>query len=58
MVNPCNTSPCQNGATCVPDLLNYKTTCECDKGYIGEFCEIGIKKSFQIKTFETFEIYV
>lgn len=35
--NPCDESPCQNGAVCIPEITTY--TCECRLGYAGKMCE-------------------
>jgi len=36
-INYCNSNPCQNAATCVPDINMY--TCECHPGWTGVHCE-------------------
>ena len=39
-IDPCESSPCLNGATCMQspsDILQY--ICECPKGYTGTTCE-------------------
>ena len=38
-IDDCESSPCQNGGTCI-DEVNYYT-CICNPGYIGPDCEIG-----------------
>ena len=38
-VDECDSSPCQNGGTCVDGINSY--TCNCKKGYIGSNCETG-----------------
>jgi hypothetical protein len=50
LANPCNNSPCYNGATCFPipkvSEIDKKTmvysgfTCRCAKGYRGNYCEL------------------
>ena len=35
----CDSSPCQNGATCINHLGFY--TCTCSKGWTGKNCETG-----------------
>ena len=39
IVNPCDSSPCKNGATCE----NYRNTflCDCAEGFEGDTCEEG-----------------
>ena len=38
-VDECDSSPCQNGGTCVDGINSY--TCDCDDGYKGPDCETG-----------------
>ena len=38
-VDECDSSPCQNGGTCVDGINSY--TCDCDDGYTGPDCETG-----------------
>ena len=38
-IDDCESSPCQNGGTCI-DEVNYYT-CICNPGYIGPDCQIG-----------------
>lgn len=42
-LNPCGSSPCYNGATCVNAGLDY--ICECPLGFAGDNCEIGTYKN-------------
>ena len=35
----CCLDPCQNGATCVGDMVQYM--CQCLQGYTGYDCETG-----------------
>ena len=37
IVNPCDSSPCKNGATC--QSVNGKFSCECVEGFEGKTCE-------------------
>ena len=39
-INECSSNPCQNGGTCVDGINSH--TCNCDLGYSGDNCEIGI----------------
>ena len=36
----CDSSPCQNGATCVPTSTSFR--CECPSGIAGDRCEFDI----------------
>ncbi len=38
----CDSNPCMNGATCMPDLINYHYRCDCPVKYSGTHCETGI----------------
>ena len=42
---PCQTSPCQNGGTCVDYWLSYE--CSCPLGFEGTYCEIQTLASFE-----------
>ena len=46
LVNPCDSSPCKNGATC--QSVNDAFSCECVEGFEGDTCEEKgtIKKIF------------
>ena len=39
--SPCSSMPCQNGGTCVTNYKYNTFECDCDKGFIGEYCEKG-----------------
>ena len=39
-IDECASAPCENGATCVDGVNSY--TCNCDLGYAGVKCEIGM----------------
>ena len=39
MVDPCSPDPCQNGATCNPNGMDY--FCDCPTGFTGMDCETG-----------------
>ena len=39
LVTRCNSNPCRNGGSCVPELTSY--FCICDAGYTGTNCENG-----------------
>ena len=41
-INECDSSPCQNGATC--SNLIGQFVCKCLPGYDGVFCENGKRK--------------
>ena len=41
VINQCDPSPCQNGGTCSPDMING-FSCTCAAGYEGDTCEIEI----------------
>lgn len=50
--NPCDTSPCLNGATCtrnIPFCASY--TCECPVGFEGDNCEQSETLSYHITHF-------
>ena len=49
LVNPCDSSPCKNGATC--QNVNGKFSCECVEGFEGATCEEKgtIKKKYSLK---------
>ena len=38
-INECESSPCQNGGTCLDGIDVY--ICSCPVGYRGKVCEIG-----------------
>jgi len=38
---PCMSSPCQNGAKCIPSYANNDYFCKCEEGFTGEHCEKG-----------------
>ena len=40
--NPCQSAPCKNGATCVPNYRHGVFICKCKEGFIGEYCQLGI----------------
>ncbi len=44
-LNECTPDPCQNGATCVDELFDYR--CMCVDGYDGVNCQIGTPLSVQ-----------
>ena len=44
VINPCDSSPCQNGATCFNNLGLADCT-PCPSGYHGYFCESGIPQT-------------
>ena len=35
-VNECDSSPCQNGGTCVDEIYGY--TCQCTDAWFGDTC--------------------
>ena len=37
--NECDSSPCQNNATCTDGVNRYQ--CQCMAGYMGQQCETG-----------------
>ena len=39
-IDECSSNPCQNRGTCLDGINSY--TCNCDFGYSGSNCEIGI----------------
>jgi hypothetical protein len=39
VVDYCVSSPCENGASCIPGFMSY--TCDCALGYEGTYCEEG-----------------
>ena len=43
--NPCTNSPCKNSAACRPERgLMGPYTCQCQKGFIGKDCGIGVSR--------------
>ena len=41
-VNPCNSSPCQNGGWCFKSSRQERGYfCRCEGGYTGEYCQNG-----------------
>ncbi|PFX25311.1 hypothetical protein AWC38_SpisGene10074 [Stylophora pistillata] len=39
----CSSSPCQNRGTCIPNYKYHSYECLCEQGFVGEFCEKGLK---------------
>lgn len=41
----CLKHKCQNGGTCIPDIINKKYSCDCSLGWTGSKCEIAMEIS-------------
>ena len=39
-VDPCKNSPCKNGGSC--QSKDDEFSCECEKGFTGKTCELGM----------------
>ena len=39
-IDECQSSPCQNNATCIQGIASY--TCNCQPGFTGGDCEVNI----------------
>ena len=39
--SPCSSSPCKNGGTCRGNYESDTFECDCEKGFIGKYCETG-----------------
>ncbi|XP_035657342.1 fibroblast growth factor receptor 4-like [Branchiostoma floridae] len=46
----CYSSPCTNGATCLPNLTTYTYTCHCSPGWEGTNCELVAPGALTIET--------
>ena len=58
LANPCDSSPCKNGASC--QSVNGKFSCECAEGFEGDTCEekgtIKTKYSLKFKNMIVIEL--
>ena len=43
MINPCDSNPCANNGSCIPDTAwPFHYMCQCAAGYTGRSCEANI----------------
>ena len=59
--NPCQSYPCQNNATCIPDpygdLQDTWYTCNCSDGMEGLSCEYGMTNFIYLTSYQIFPLW-
>jgi hypothetical protein len=55
-MNPCESEPCANAATCTHDDVNF--TCSCAPGFLGPLCEVIIYNKINIISREDQAIFL
>ena len=54
-IDRCNSSPCQNGGTCISQVEKY--TCQCQPGFRGADCLVGTSNTI-LASRNLYDIYL